>query len=113
MPDSPVNVNFNADPPACNPDPVVVNLGLQDGVEWTGNQANYTFTGLDIDGVPAPTPPFGTPVITSVGPLSRMRVDDDVNVPDDQEYVDYKYTLHYTDPNGTALTVDPRIRNRK
>ena len=113
MPDTPVTVRFNKSDPDCVPEPAIVNKGLQDGIRWKGNQPNYTFTKLYIGGVAASVGDFGTPVITSTGPLSVMRVDDACTIPKGAEYVEYKYTLEYTDPDGATLTLDPRIRHRK
>ena len=113
MADTPVTVRFSKSAPDCVKDPAVVNKGVEDGIRWRGNQPNYVFTNLYIGGVAAPVGDFGTPVISSSGPLSVMRVDDAYTIPPGAEYVEYKYTLEYTDPDGNKLTLDPKIRNRK
>ena len=105
----PVIVNFNLTPVTCNPDPVNVRRANNDGVQWTANKPGYTFTGVSVAGHQAPTGDFGTPVI-STNPAGRsvMTVPDSV-----ADFGNYKYTLDYTDPTGTARTYDPTIRNEQ
>jgi hypothetical protein len=116
MADAPVNVNFNASPPDTNPERVICTNGVESGIRWTGNKQNYTFTNLYIGGLPVAgggVGDFTNLTITAVGPLSVMRVDNACIIPPGAEYVEYKYTLEYTDPSGASITLDPRIRNRK
>lgn len=92
---------------SCNPDPVPVSRATQGGVDWTFANAGYTFTGVSIGGVPAPTGDFGTPVIgTNNAGRSTMSVSDTV-----ADQGSYSYTLQYTDPQGNARRHDPTIRN--
>lgn len=92
---------------SCNPDPVPVSRATQNGITWTFANTGYTFTGLLIDGVAAPTGDFGTPAI-GADPAGRstMSVSDSVAT-----LRDFKYTLEYTDPQGNAQQYDPTIRN--
>jgi hypothetical protein len=100
-----VTVNNNG--VSSNPDPVPVSRATQNGVEWTFANAGYTFTGVLIDGTPAPTGDFGTPVIGSTASgRSTMSVSD--SVADDDSY---SYTLEYTDPQGRKGQYDPTIKN--
>jgi hypothetical protein len=103
----PVTVNFNTDPPTCNPDPVHVSMANNTGINWQANITGYTFTGVSIDGENAPTGEFGAPQI-STGPngKSQMFVSDA-----NTDKNSHKYTLQYTDPAGNARTYDPRIKN--
>lgn len=92
---------------SCNPDPVPVSRATQDGVTWTFANAGYTFTGVQIGGVAAPTGDFGTPVIsTNAAGRSVMSVSDTV-----ADIGNYSYALQYTDPQGTAGAYDPQIKN--
>lgn len=104
----PVNVNFNQDPPACNPDPVRVSKANNSGITWKSNNAGYTFTGVTIDDNAAPTGEFGTPDIQEVGGKSQMTVTDGVT-----DYNDHTYTLEYTDPQGNPGQYDPKIKNEQ
>ena len=108
MPYATCTVDFSKSPPASSPDPVPVTRGTQGGVEWTANQTGYTFTGVKINDVAAPTGDFGTPVIsTNAAGKSVMTVPDTV-----ADLGDYSYTLEYTGPSG-AGSFDPTIRNRQ
>jgi hypothetical protein len=90
-----------------NPDPIPVSRATQDGVTWTFANAGYTFTGVTIGGVAAPTGDFGTPAIsTNAAGRSVMSVSDTV-----ADLGDYSYTLQYTDPQGRPGTYDPTIKN--
>lgn len=116
MPDAPVNVNFNASPADTKPEPVICTNGVNTGIRWKGNQQNFTFTNLYIGGLPVAgggVGDFTNLTITAVGPLSVMRVDNACTVPAGAEFVEYKYTLEYTDPAGDTLTLDPTVRNRR
>lgn len=97
-------VTINSGSVNCNPDPVPVSRATQDGIQWTFAAAGYTFTGIDITNNPGD---FGAPVITT-NPAGRsvMTVSDSVAT-----LGDFKYTLRYTDPSGTARSYDPTIRN--
>jgi hypothetical protein len=100
-----VTVNNNA--ASSNPDPVTVSRATQDGVSWTFANAGYTFTGVSIDGVAAPTGDFGTPTFsTSNAGRSVMNVTDSV-----ADLDTYSYTLQYTDPQGRPGQYDPQIKN--
>jgi len=103
----PVVVNFNLTPVACNPDPVTVKRTDNDGIQWTANVDGYTFTGVKVDGIQAPTGDFGTPAITT-NPAGRsvMSVPDSV-----ADIKNYTYTLEYRDAAGNTGTYDPTIRN--
>jgi hypothetical protein len=113
-----VNVNFAVAPPEPNHDPVIVNKNQQDGVQWTANQVGYTFTALEIGNAlvtGSGVGDFKNVVISQTpgaNPRSEMAVDDACTIPGGAESVDYKYTLHYTDPNGAPQTIDPTIRNK-
>lgn len=90
-----------------NPDPVRVSRATQNGVTWTFANPGFTFTGVLIDGVPAPTGDFGTPAIsTNAAGRSVMNVSDSV-----ADLDTYSYTLQYTDPQGRTGTYDPTIKN--
>ena len=104
---APVNVDFSKTPPSCSPDPVTVTR-TQEGVTWQSNDAGYTFTGVEIGGVAAPTGDFGTPVIGTQGGKSTMSVPDTV-----ADLGDYSYTLLYTTPSGDTARFDPTIRNNR
>lgn len=92
---------------SCNPDPVPVSRASQDGVTWTFANDGYTFTGVQIGGVAAPTGDFGTPAIsTNAAGRSVMSVSDTV-----ADIGNYSYTLLYTDPQGRAGAYDPQIKN--
>jgi hypothetical protein len=100
-------VTVNNGSVSCNPDQVTVSRATQNGVTWTFANDGYTFTGVAIDGVSAPTGDFGTPAIsTNAAGRSVMSVSD--TVADDDTY---SYTLQYTDPQGRARTFDPQIKN--
>ena len=100
-----VTVNNNA--ASCNPDPVPVSRATQNGVQWTFASDGYTFTGVTIGGVAAPTGDFGTPSITTnAAGRSVMSISD--SVADDDTY---SYTLQYTDPQGRPGHYDPQIKN--
>ncbi|MGB5104241.1 MAG: hypothetical protein WBO04_13125 [Steroidobacteraceae bacterium] len=100
-------VTANNNGVSCNPDPVAVSRASQDGVTWTFANDGYTFTGVQIDGVAAPTGDFGTPVIsTNAAGRSTMSVSDTV-----ADLGNYSYTLLYTDPQGRAGMFDPQIKN--
>lgn len=100
-------VTMNNNAASCNPDPVPVSRATQNGVQWTFANAGYTFTGVTIDGVAAPTGDFGTPVFsTNNAGRSVMTVTD--SVADDGTY---SYTLQYTDPQGRPGQYDPQIKN--
>jgi hypothetical protein len=87
-------VTANASGVSCNPDPVPVSRASQDGVTWTFANAGYTFTGVQIDGVAAPTGDFGTPAIsTDAAGRSVMSVSDTV-----ADLGNHSCTLLYTDP---------------
>lgn len=103
----PVTVNFSGNSVTCVPDPVVVKKALNNGIQWTANVTGYTFTGVDIDGNPAPTEDFGAPQI-STDPAGRsvMSVSDDL-----ADYNDHSYTLVYTQPDGETGRFDPTIKN--
>ena len=91
----------------CNPDPVSVSRATQDGVSWTFANPGYTFTGVQVNGVPAPTGDFGTPAIgTNNAGRSVMNVSDTV-----ADLGNYSYSLLYTDPQGNPGIYDPTIRN--
>jgi len=117
MPNSSVTVNFNTSPPNCSPDQVPVNHGVQDGIQWTANQTGYTFTGVEVSVGTGPTGDFGSLVIDQTpgaNPRSRMTISDACNVPaGGPAYLDYKYTLRYTDSTGAAHSLDPTIRNKR
>jgi hypothetical protein len=103
-----VNVNFNTDPPTSAPDPVTVNRSANDGVIFTANKTGFTFTGVLIGTVAAPTGDFGTPVISSNNAgNSTMAVPDTV-----ADISDYSYTLEYTGPDGNPGQFDPKIKNK-
>lgn len=90
-----------------NPDPVSVSRATQDGVTWTFANDGYTFTGVQIGGVAAPTGDFGTPAIsTNAAGRSVMSVSDTVADPGN-----YSCTLLCTDPQGRAGAHDPQIKN--
>ena len=111
-----ISVNFKKSPPRCRPNRATLKKGEHDAIVWTAKQTGYTFTGVEIEGIPAPTGDFGTPVIDDTGdskPLSVMTVTDACSVPAGKNYIDHEYTLLFTAPDGTALTADPRIRHRK
>lgn len=92
---------------SCNPDPVPVSRATQDGVSWTFASAGYTFTGVSINGVAAPTGDFGTPSITTDNAgRSVLNLSDSV-----ADLGDYSYTLQYTDSQGRPGQYDPTIRN--
>jgi hypothetical protein len=100
-------VTANNNGVSCNPDPVPVSRASQDGVTWTFANAGYTFTGVLIGGVAAPTGDFGTPAIsTNAAGRSVMSVSDTV-----ADMGVYSYTLQYTDPQGRAGMFDPQIKN--
>jgi hypothetical protein len=100
-------VTVNNGSASSNPDPVTVSRATQNGVTWTFASDGYTFTGVTIDGVAAPTGDFGTPSITSNNAgRSVMSVSD--SVADDDSY---SYTLQYTDPQGRPGQYDPQIKN--
>jgi hypothetical protein len=100
-------VNINNNGISSNPDPVSVSRATQNGVAWTFANDGYAFTGVSIDGTPAPTGDFGTPVIgTTPAGRSTMSVSD--SVADDDSY---SYTLEYTDPQGRKGQYDPTIKN--
>jgi hypothetical protein len=93
--------------PSCNPDPVTVSRATQNGVTWTFANSGYTFTGVLIGDVSAPTGDFGTPSIsTNQAGRSVMSVSDSV-----ADNGTYSYTLQYTTPQGQAGTFDPTIKN--
>ena len=48
-------VTVNNGSVSSNPDPVPVSRASQNGVTWSFANAGYTFTGVLIDDVPAPT----------------------------------------------------------
>lgn len=90
-----------------NPDPVIVSRATQDGITWTFANSGYTFTGVTINGVAAPTGDFGTPQIsTNNAGRSVMSVSDTV-----ADLGDYSYTLVYVDDQGRPGRFDPQIRN--
>ena len=100
-------VTFSNGSVTCNPDPVPVSRATQNGVTWTFANTGYTFTGVLIGGVQAPTGDFGTPVIsTDAAGRSVMSVSDSV-----ADLGDYSYTLQYVDPQGRAGAYDPQIKN--
>ena len=101
-------VTANNNNVSSNPDPVHVSRATQDGVSWTFANPGYTFTGVTINGVPAPTGDFGTPSITTNNARqSVMNVSDTV-----ADLGDYSYTLEYTDPQGRPGQHDPQIKNQ-
>jgi hypothetical protein len=102
-------VTINNGAASSNPDPVTVSRATQDGVTWTFANAGYTFTGVLIGGVSAPTGDFGTPAIsTNAAGRSVMNVSDSV-----ADLDTYSYTLQYTTPQGNAGTYDPTIKNER
>ena len=101
-------VTVNNGRASSNPDPVTVTRANQDGVTWTFANPGYTFTGVLIGGLSAPTGDFGTPVITTnAARRSVMNVSDTVADPGT-----YSYTLQYTDPQGRSGQYDPTIKNQ-
>jgi hypothetical protein len=97
MSDVPCTVTVSNGVLACNPETLTVSRSQQqDGIKWTFANSTYTFTGVNIDGVPAPTGDFGAPEIgsNSAG-RSTMRVSDSV-----QNLKFYSYTLQYLDDQG-------------
>jgi len=103
-----VTVNFATDPPTPNPNPVPVSRANNSGINWVANQDGYTFTGVTIDDVAAPTGDFGRPDIsTNNAGRSEMSVTDS----GDAVTTDHTYSLVYTDPPGNTRTFDPTIRN--
>jgi len=100
-------VTINNGTASSNPDPVPVSRATQNGVTWTFANAGYTFTGVLIGGVAAPTGDFGTPAIsTNAAGRSVMNVSDSV-----ADLGTYSYTLQYTDPQGRTGMYDPTIKN--
>jgi hypothetical protein len=100
-------VTVNNGVASSNPDPVSVSRSTQDGITWTFATAGYTFTGVSIDGVAAPTGDFGTPQIsTNNAGRSVMSVSDSV-----ADLDTYSYTLEYVDAQGRPGRYDPQIRN--
>jgi hypothetical protein len=100
-------VTVNNGSVSSNPDPVPVSRASQNGVTWSFANAGYTFTGVLIDDVPAPTGDLGTPEFTTnAAGRSVMSVSDSV-----ADLGNYSYTLQYTDPQGRAGTFDPQIKN--
>ena len=100
-------VTVNSGSVSCNPDPVPVSRATQNGVTWTFANDGYTFTGVLIGGVAAPTGDFGTPAISSnAAGRSVMSVSDTV-----ADLGNYSYTLQYTDPQGRTGSFDPQIKN--
>jgi len=103
-----VNVNFNQTPPSPSPDPINVSRASNDGVVFTANKTGFTFTGVLIGTVAAPTGDFGTPIIGSTpAGKSTMTVPDSV-----ADIEEYSYTLEYTNPDGTRGQFDPKIKNK-
>jgi hypothetical protein len=100
-------VTFSNGSVQSNPDPVTVSRATQDGVQWTFGNSGYTFTGVSINGVQAPTGDFGTPQI-SANPAGRsvMSVSDSV-----ADLDTYSYTLQYVDAQGRPGQYDPQIKN--
>ncbi len=100
-------VTVNNGSASCNPDPVPVSRATQDGVSWTFANSGFTFTGVQINGVSAPTGDFGTPSIsTNNAGRSVMNVSDSV-----ADLDTYSYTLQYVDAQGRSGQYDPTIRN--
>jgi hypothetical protein len=98
---------MNATGMSCNPDPVPVSKANNGGIQWTFANAGYTFTGVNIGTVAAPTGNYGTPSIgTTPAGKSTMGVSDS-----GVSTADSAYTLLYTDPDGTTGSFDPTIRN--
>jgi hypothetical protein len=97
MSDVPCTVTVSNGAVACNPETLTVSRSQkQDGIKWTFANSGYTFTGLTIDDVPAPTGDFGAPEIDSNSAgRSTMRVSDSV-----QNLKFYSYKLQYLDDKG-------------
>ena len=67
MPKQLVTVNFNVDPPTVAPPMVIVNKGIDDGIEWRANAAGYTFVTVSLDVGPDLTDDFKNPVVGTYG----------------------------------------------
>lgn len=115
MPNAPVLVDFDSNPPQCSPPQVVVTKGVMDGITWTAKQTGYTFLGVNIGGTDAPVGDFGTPAMsTAPGSKHRMSVTDACSIPDAADYVEYTYTLLYQeDASETVFALHPTIRNQR
>jgi hypothetical protein len=119
---SPVNVTISSSTSvSCNPDPVVVTKGTNDGVRWTTANADWVFTGVKIDGVTITTTTsngdFSGLTIDNTGANNRqsvMTVDDSLaeingNVHQD----DHAYSVLYqARSGGETYSFDPTIRNQ-
>jgi hypothetical protein len=115
---------MSGNPPAatCNPDPVLVTKGINDGVRWTLNDKDYAFTGVTVDGT------YLTPASSASGDFSGVSIDNtgannqqSVMIVDDSlaeikggvHSDDHTYSVNYQDRNtGRTYSFDPTIRNR-
>ena len=108
-------VLFNTTPHSVVPPMVIVNKGLEDGIQWTAQQTGWTLEAVAIDVGPDLTSDFHTPVTGTTGgsnPRSTLTISDDCTLPDKTE-IDYKYTLRYReDSTGDVYFLDPTIRHR-
>lgn len=116
----------NVSAPSLSPDPIRVKKnpnvsgGANDGVQWTLNDKDWTFTGVDIDHIsyaPGTTPPntdfSNLHIMDDKNGKSVMTIDDansEVNRPGDT--LGHKYTLYMAQRNGPQVArIDPIIRN--
>jgi len=117
MPYANCHVTISPGKGQCNPDPVPVTKGTEDGITWTFVNPRYTFTGVKIDGKPAPTGNFGPPQF-STNPAGRsvMEVSDSVAT-----IGEFPYTLQYLDDKGQpgeltgtvgGILIAPQIKNQ-
>lgn len=112
MSHAPVTVRVHRSDPDCRP-PRIVCSGVSHGILWRMSRTGYTFTNLYIGAAKVPVGDFKNLKIATVNGKSVMTVENACTVPTGADYIDYKYTLEYTDPDGNTLTLDPTVRNRR
>lgn len=107
---------------SCNPDPVVVTKGTNDGVQWTLNDRDHVLTSVTVDGVTiSPSSPgsgdFSGVTIDNTGSnnaQSVMTVDDSLaEIKGNVHSADHSYSVNYqARAGGPTRSFDPTIRNR-